>query len=260
MFYNNPVEFQYRSSSDNNSVNLIDFSDADDLDEVFEESSAFSFGLNWKPGNFGPIGGGGGGGGSSTGCLSSSNSDTQTASRNQAHIKCSTNFELTANRKLEENNQLLFNSLWSFPSKRTNRGETSSTESNLTFNEEPFITYSFNNRIATNNREKTSTNRVINTGRLHVSNIPFRYRREHLTNMFKVFGSILDAEVIFNERGSKGFGFVSFANPADANRAKLFYHGMLIDGRQIEVNYATPRPRKSLNKLLRDSRGCTKSS
>lgn len=83
-----------------------------------------------------------------------------------------------------------------------------------------------------------------NTGRLHVSNIPFRYRREHLANMFSIFGPILDAEIIFNERGSKGFGFVSFANIEDADRAKKALDRVVIDGRQIEVNYATPRPRK----------------
>ena len=85
---------------------------------------------------------------------------------------------------------------------------------------------------------------VPNSGRLHVSNIPFRYRKEHLANMFSIFGPILDSEIIFNERGSKGFGFVSFANPADAQRAKKALHGLIVDGRQIEVNYATPRPKR----------------
>lgn len=90
----------------------------------------------------------------------------------------------------------------------------------------------------------SSSSKIINTGRLHVSNIPFRYRREHLANMFSHFGPILDAEVIFNERGSKGFGFVSFVNPADADKAKKILDRLVIDGREIEVNYATPRPRK----------------
>lgn len=90
-----------------------------------------------------------------------------------------------------------------------------------------------------------SKRQVANTGRLHVSNIPFRYRKEHLANMFSIFGPVLDSEIIFNERGSKGFGFVSFADPGDANRAKNALHGLIVDGRQIEVNYATPRPKRS---------------
>lgn len=92
---------------------------------------------------------------------------------------------------------------------------------------------------------ESSTNASSNTGRLHVSNIPFRFRKEHLARMFGVFGPILDSEIIFNERGSKGFGFVSFANPIDACRAKNTIHGLIVEGRQIEVNYATPRPRRS---------------
>lgn len=56
--------------------------------------------------------------------------------------------------------------------------------------------------------------------RLHVSNIPFRFRDPDLRQMFGQFGKILDVEIIFNERGSKGFGFVTFENSADADRAR----------------------------------------
>lgn len=83
------------------------------------------------------------------------------------------------------------------------------------------------------------------SSRLHVSNIPFKYRREHLANMFSIFGQVLDAEIIYNERGSKGFGFVSFATATEAFRAKRALHGLMIDGRQVEVNYATPRPKRT---------------
>ncbi|XP_065163988.1 RNA binding protein fox-1 homolog 2 isoform X2 [Atheta coriaria] len=77
--------------------------------------------------------------------------------------------------------------------------------------------------------------------RLHVSNIPFRFRDPDLRAMFGQFGSILDVEIIFNERGSKGFGFVTFANSADADRARDRLHGSVIEGRKIEVNNATAR-------------------
>ncbi|XP_064439436.1 RNA binding protein fox-1 homolog 3 isoform X1 [Mirounga angustirostris] len=39
--------------------------------------------------------------------------------------------------------------------------------------------------------------------RLHVSNIPFRFRDPDLRQMFGQFGKVLDVEIIFNERGSK---------------------------------------------------------
>ncbi|CAI2734440.1 unnamed protein product [Schistosoma spindalis] len=46
---------------------------------------------------------------------------------------------------------------------------------------------------------------LVNVGpkRLHVSNIPFRFREADLRQLLGPFGTILDVEIIFNERGSK---------------------------------------------------------
>jgi len=77
--------------------------------------------------------------------------------------------------------------------------------------------------------------------RLHVSNIPFRFREPDLRTMFEKFGKVNEVEIIFNERGSKGFGFVSFANKTDAEAAKKALHQTKVDGRVIEVNDATAR-------------------
>ncbi|XP_056315268.1 RNA binding protein fox-1 homolog 2 isoform X2 [Danio aesculapii] len=77
--------------------------------------------------------------------------------------------------------------------------------------------------------------------RLHVSNIPFRFRDPDLRQMFGQFGKILDVEIIFNERGSKGFGFVTFESSGDAEKARERLHGTIVEGRKIEVNNATAR-------------------
>jgi len=77
--------------------------------------------------------------------------------------------------------------------------------------------------------------------RLHVSNIPFRFRDPDLRQMFGKFGTILDVEIIFNERGSKGFGFVTFASASDADTARAELHGSVVEGRKVEVNNATAR-------------------
>ena len=45
----------------------------------------------------------------------------------------------------------------------------------------------------------------------------------------------MDAEIIFNDRGSKGFGFVTFANGDTALKARDELNGRVIDGRKIEV-------------------------
>ncbi|XP_059414998.1 RNA binding protein fox-1 homolog 3-like isoform X2 [Carassius carassius] len=77
--------------------------------------------------------------------------------------------------------------------------------------------------------------------RLHVSNIPFRFRDPDLRQIFGQFGKILDVEIIFNERGSKGFGFVTFETSTDADHAREKLNGTIVEGRKIEVNNATAR-------------------
>ncbi|KAM9779739.1 RNA binding protein fox-1 homolog 1 isoform 6-T6 [Neosynchiropus ocellatus] len=86
-----------------------------------------------------------------------------------------------------------------------------------------------------------STDSKAQPKRLHVSNIPFRFRDPDLRQMFGQFGKILDVEIIFNERGSKGFGFVTFEHSLDADRAREKLHGTVVEGRKIEVNNATAR-------------------
>jgi RNA binding protein fox-1 len=77
--------------------------------------------------------------------------------------------------------------------------------------------------------------------RLHISNIPFRFREQDLRNLLEPYGVITDVEIIFNERGSKGFGFVTFANSADADQAREKMNGTVVEGRKIEINNATAR-------------------
>lgn len=88
--------------------------------------------------------------------------------------------------------------------------------------------------------------------RLHISNIPFRFRETELIKLVEVFGTILEAEIICNERGSKGFGFVTFSNSCDAEKAKRGLNGVVVEGRIIEVNNATAKifSKKSVNNIF----------
>lgn len=75
--------------------------------------------------------------------------------------------------------------------------------------------------------------------RLHVTNLPFKTRDLDLGDMFSPFGPILDAEIIYNFRGSKGFGFITLACAWQADLAKEYLNGRVKDGRPIEVNNAS---------------------
>ena len=58
------------------------------------------------------------------------------------------------------------------------------------------------------NMEPGRSSKIIDKGlacRLHVSNLPFIFREAHLARLFSPFGIVADAEVITNEKGSKGF-------------------------------------------------------
>ena len=55
-------------------------------------------------------------------------------------------------------------------------------------------------------------------------------------SLLQKYGTLLDVEIIFNERGSKGFGFVTFAKGADADNARDELHSTIVEGRKVEVS------------------------
>jgi len=85
--------------------------------------------------------------------------------------------------------------------------------------------------------------------RLHISNIPFRFREQHLVQLLGQFGKVTAAEIIYNEKGSKGFGFVTMARGRDADMATLGLHGTVVEGRIVEVNLATKKTSGSRTQL-----------
>ncbi|KAF8382939.1 hypothetical protein PRIPAC_72081 [Pristionchus pacificus] len=77
--------------------------------------------------------------------------------------------------------------------------------------------------------------------RIHVSNIPFKWREGDLHNLFSSFGEIKDVSIVTNERGSKGYGFVTFLNSEAADEAIEALSGRNFSGRTILVSAATTR-------------------
>ncbi|RWS02188.1 RNA binding protein fox-1 2-like protein, partial [Dinothrombium tinctorium] len=144
-----------------------------------------------------------------------------------------------------------------------------SQQTDLETNEDEFgpLSNECVNQFHGTNDLKGTTNGIIignQPKRLHVSNIPFRFRDPDLRQLFgnmqnkkclsfsfqyvscflrslsllflysQQYGPILDVEIIFNERGSKGFGFVTFASSLDADRAREQLNGTVVEGRKIE--------------------------
>ena len=84
--------------------------------------------------------------------------------------------------------------------------------------------------------------------KLYVGNLPFRvedkqFDDEDLKKIFAEFGEVTEAAVVtdkFSGR-SRGFGFVTFANDEDAQKAISAMDGKEIGGRALKVNEAKPR-------------------
>jgi cold-inducible RNA-binding protein len=91
------------------------------------------------------------------------------------------------------------------------------------------------------------------TMKIYVGNLPWSVDDEKLQEMFSGYGEIAEANVIkdkFSGR-SKGFGFVTFNEDANAQKAISEMNDKEIEGRKLKVNEAkpfdpdAPRPRRS---------------
>ena len=83
--------------------------------------------------------------------------------------------------------------------------------------------------------------------KLYVGNLPYNLTNDGLREAFSQFGEITDAIVItdkFSGR-SKGFGFVTMADDAAAQKAADEMNGKDFGGRPLTVNIARPmKPRR----------------
>ena len=80
------------------------------------------------------------------------------------------------------------------------------------------------------------------SGKLFIGGLPWAVDDNRLREVFEQFGDITEAKVI-NDRvtgRSRGFGFVTFANPEDAESARSL-DGQDLDGRPIRVDSANER-------------------
>ena len=82
--------------------------------------------------------------------------------------------------------------------------------------------------------------------KLYVGNLSFDTTDQELEEAFSEFGEVASATVIRDRdtNRSRGFGFVEFAQEADAQKAKEAMNGKELSGRALKVDEARePRSR-----------------
>ena len=81
---------------------------------------------------------------------------------------------------------------------------------------------------------------------LFVRSLPQNATSESLTNFFSHFLPVKHATVVIDSvsKKPKGYGFVTFADIEDAERAKDAINGSLFEGQKIKVEIADPRQRR----------------
>ncbi|KAJ2898491.1 hypothetical protein IWW38_001369 [Coemansia aciculifera] len=85
------------------------------------------------------------------------------------------------------------------------------------------------------------------TCKVFVGSIPWGVESPRLAEIFSEFGTVVDSKVITDrETGrSRGFGFVTFSNESEAQRAIIGGQNMEIDERKISVNPANEQEQRT---------------
>jgi len=79
--------------------------------------------------------------------------------------------------------------------------------------------------------------------RIYVGNLSYSTDEEALRSKFSEFGEVEEATIIsdYDTGRSRGFGFVTMPNDAEANAAIEALSSQELDGRSLKVNEARPR-------------------
>ena len=83
--------------------------------------------------------------------------------------------------------------------------------------------------------------------KLYVGNLSYNTTEDGLRNLFSGFGTVASAKIIFDRESgnSKGFGFIEMSSDDEASAAITGTNGKEFDGRQLRVNEAMDKPRRS---------------
>ncbi|XP_068927938.1 polyadenylate-binding protein 1-like isoform X3 [Petaurus breviceps papuanus] len=78
-------------------------------------------------------------------------------------------------------------------------------------------------------------------GNIFIKNLDDSIDNKALYDTFSTFGNILSCKVVYDENGSRGFGFVHFETQEAANQAISTMHGMLLNDRKVFVGHFKSR-------------------
>jgi RNA recognition motif-containing protein len=83
--------------------------------------------------------------------------------------------------------------------------------------------------------------------KLYVGNLSYNTTEDGLRNLFSGFGTVASVKIIFDRESgnSKGFGFVEMGTDEEAAAAITGTNGKEYEGRQLRVNEAMDKPRRS---------------
>lgn len=93
----------------------------------------------------------------------------------------------------------------------------------------------------------TRTGMVSN--KIYVGNLKFSLKEENIRQIFSVYGVIQDLKMIHDrETGNfRGFAFITYANPEEAEEAVTQMNGQPVDGRNLKVTFAEDKRKEKQN-------------
>jgi len=91
---------------------------------------------------------------------------------------------------------------------------------------------------------------------IYVGNLDYNLKEEELVEVFSEYGEVISAKIVKDrETGrAKGFGFVEMAVESEGEKAVEELDGAEVNGRNIKVNKARPRPERPATRPQRRDR------
>ena len=82
---------------------------------------------------------------------------------------------------------------------------------------------------------------------IYIGNLPYTISEDELRDLFATHGEVTSANIIIDRDSgrSKGFGFVEMTDKAAAESAINAINETDVQGRNVRVNEARPRPERS---------------